>query len=207
MTNAKPTDLLVRARERGLAGRAILDELGLFAAWSRYGRPVLVGATANDLGLDPDIDLEVYCPHLSPAHGFEVLARAARNPSVKETLYQNHLDGPDGALYWRILHAAPDGEIWKIDMWSAAEDYALPRGEHLVGPLGRALTPERRLAILELKDWRARTGFSCLSIDLYRAVVADGVRDAAGLAAWVASHETGTLSDWRPDKDPEERVA
>lgn len=191
-------DVVARARDRGVAARAILDTLGLFAAWSRYGRPVLVGAVANDLGLDPDVDMEVYCPTLSPDHGFAVLAQAARHPAVTETLYQNHLDGPDGALYWRIRYAAPDGEIWKIDMWSAADDYALPRGEHLVGPLARALTPEIRRAILDLKAWRAQSGFHCLSIDLYRAVVAGGVRDVAGLKAWIAANETGHLSDWRP---------
>ena len=199
MTHETPLDdLIVRAKARGAAARGILDELGLVAAWSRYGRPVLVGAVANDLGLDPDIDLEVYCPTLSPDHGFAVLAQAARNPAVKETLFQNHLDGPDGAYYWRIHYAASDGEMWKIDMWSAADDYALPRGEHLVGPLGRALTPEIRRAILALKAWRAQAGFDCLSIDLYRAVVSGGVRDAQGLMAWKAANETGQLSDWRP---------
>ena len=198
MTTTPQSDPLERATIRSAQAHAILADLGLIEAWSRFGRPVLVGAVANDLALDPDIDLEVYCPQVLIEHGFTVLAQAARNPAVKETLYQNHLDGPDGALYWRIRYAAQNGEIWKIDMWSAADNYALPRGEHLVAPLGRALTPDIRRAILELKAWRAETGTSFLSIDLYRAVIDGGVRTPDGLAAWLGGNETGVLTGWRP---------
>ena len=190
--------LLVRSRERELAAREILHRLGLFEAWRPYGRPVLVGAVAHGLALDPDIDLEVYCPVLEPEHGFAVLARAARVAGVLETLYQDHRDGPDGAIYWRVRYRDGAGTDWKIDMWSAPEAYALPRGEDLVGPLGRALTPETRLAILRLKDWRAATGTSLLSIDLYRAVLDGGVRDAPGLTDWLGRNATGELTAWTP---------
>lgn len=192
--------LLTRSREQGRRAREILDLLGLIEAWSRFGRPVLVGAVAHDLALDPDIDLEVYCPRLEPEHGFTVLARAARIPGVVETLYQDHRGGPDGALYWRIRYRDAEGTDWKVDMWSAPDDYALARGETLVGPLARALTPETRLALLRLKDWRAATGAELLSIDLYRAVLDGGVRDPAGLTAWRERNETGVLTDWLPGR-------
>lgn len=190
--------LLARSRARAERAAEIVRRLGLLEAWSRYGRPVVVGAVAHGLTLDPDIDLEVYCPDLDPAHGFAVLAVAARDPGLRETLFRNFLDGQDGAYYWRLLYRDDDGTDWKIDMWSAPQDYALPRGEDLLAPLARALTPETRLAILRLKDWRAATGTELLSIDLYRAVLEGGVRDPDGLAAWLAGHETGRLTDWKP---------
>ncbi len=194
-------DLMERCRIRSRRALEILDELALLDSWRRHGRPVVVGAVANELAFDPDIDLEVYCPTLRPEHGFEVLAVAARHPAVKRTLYQNHLDGPDKALYWQILYEEADGERWKIDMWSAPDDYALPRGEHLVAPLGRALDAERREAILRLKAWRAATPeATILSVDLYRAVVEGGVRDPDGLLAWTQRNETGVLTDWRPGR-------
>ncbi|MGD9607931.1 MAG: hypothetical protein AB7U59_00850 [Desulfovibrionaceae bacterium] len=193
-------ELLDRSREQGRRAREILARLELIEGWSRFGRPVLVGAVAHDLALDPDIDLEIYCPRLEPEHGFTVLARAARVPGVLETLYQDHRGGPDGALYWRIRYRDGDGTDWKVDMWSAPDDYALARGETLVGPLARALTPEIRLAILGLKQWRAATGTALLSIDLYRAVVDGGVRDPDGLTAWLARNETGVLTDWLPGR-------
>jgi hypothetical protein len=192
-------DIVERGQARSQRAREILEELSLLDGWRRYGRPVVVGAVANELALDPDIDLEVYCPDLRPEHGFAVLAEAARNPAVTETLYQNHLHGPDKALYWQIRYQDPDGERWKIDMWSAPEDYALPRGEQLVAPLGLALAPERRRAILELKAWRAATPeVAFLSVDLYRAVIDGGVRDPQGLLDWMARNEIGVLTDWLP---------
>lgn len=191
-------ELLGRSREREARAREILERLGLFEEWRRFGRPVLVGAVAHGLALAPDIDLEVYCPTLSPDHGFAVLARAARESGLLATTFQNHLHGPDGAYYWRLDYRDHDGTDWKVDMWSAPDDYALPRGETLVAPLARALTPETRLAILRLKDWRAKTGTELLSIDLYRAVVDGGVRDSEGLTAWRARNVTGELSDWLP---------
>lgn len=178
--------------------RTILDDLALLDVWSRYGRPVLVGAVAHGLALDPDIDLEIYCPRLDPADGFAVLAAVASCPGVRETRFQNHMDGPDKALYWQIRYRDAAGELWKIDMWSAPDDYALPRGEHLVEPLGRALTPETRQAILRLKAWRADTGASFLSIDLYRAVLDGGVRRPEELTRWLADNETGVLTAWTP---------
>ena len=187
-----------RSRERGHQALRILDDLGLLRAWGRYGRPVVVGAVAHGLALDPDIDLEVYCPRLDPRHGFAVLAVAASRPGVLETRYRNHLDGPDKALYWQIRYRAADGEDWKIDMWSAPDDYALPRGEDLVEPLRRALTPETKQAVLRLKAWRAATHTACLSIDLYRAVLDGGVRQPGELAAWLARNETGVLTAWTP---------
>lgn len=195
----KKPDVVAHSRAMGRRAREILDVLGLFAGWRRFGRPVLVGAVAHDLAFDPDIDLEVYCPTLRPEHGFAVLGDAARHPGVRETRYHNFLDSPDKALYWQIRFEDAAAVTWKIDMWSAPDDYALPRGEELVAPLARALTPETRRAILELKAWRAATAdVACLSVDLYRAVLEGGVREPAGLRAWLESHETGVLTAWKP---------
>lgn len=192
-------DVLEKSLAVSRRAREILDALGLVRAWSRFGRPVLVGAVAHGLALDPDIDMEVYCPVLRPEDGFAVLADAARHPGVRETVFQNHMHGPDKALYWMIRFLDADQTLWKIDMWSAPDDYALPRGEDLVAPLARALTPESRRIILELKAWRAETpAAACLSVDLYRAVVSDGVRDADGLRDWLRRNETGVLTDWKP---------
>lgn len=168
--------------------------------WGRFGRPVLVGALSFDLAVAPDIDMEVYCPELKIEHGFEVISQcAALNPRVTLAQFVNGLNTPDQALYWQLRYRDDDGVEWKMDMWSAPEDYALPRGEHFVGPMKQALTPETRMAILTLKEARAAGELPVfLSVDLYRAVLEDGVRTANQWLAWQKTHETGVLTGWKP---------
>jgi hypothetical protein len=160
---------------------------------------VIVGALACDLMVDPDIDLEVYCPDLQIEHGFEVLTACVANERVTKARFANELSGPDQGLYWQLRYRADDDTGWKIDMWSVAADYPLPRGEDLVAPLRAALTDETRQAILQLKQQRAeQANLQCPSVDLYRAVLDDDVRTADDLRAWLATHETGKLTDWQP---------
>ncbi|MCL2649364.1 MAG: hypothetical protein FWD61_20620 [Phycisphaerales bacterium] len=178
---------------------AILADLDLMERWRRFGRPVLVGAFAYDLMIDPDIDMEIYCPELRIEHGFQMLRECAANPCVRQARFSNELSGRDRALYWQLRYRATDGAEWKIDMWSASEDYALPRAENLIEPMRAALTPETRTAILELKSLRSTDPhLRCPSVDLYRAVLDDRVRTASDLRQWLATHKTGQLSDWRP---------
>ncbi len=193
-------EVLARSQVRRVEALGILEELCLMRAWTEFGRPVLVGAVAHDLVWGRDIDLEVYCPQVRINDGFQVLARACQaSDRVVSAQFGNFLAAADQALYWQLKYRLPDGGEWKVDMWSAGDDYALPRGESLVGPLGAALTPETRLAILRLKEAREhQAGLECLSIDLYRAVVRDGVRRPEELRAWLASNEIGVLSGWRP---------
>lgn len=194
-------DVFARAERRRQAAEAILGELDLLARWSRFGRPVLVGALSFDLAVAPDIDMEIYCPELRVEHGFEVLSQCAGNPRILSAQYLNGLATPDQAFYWQLRYRAEDGEEWKVDMWSAPHDYALPRGEDFVAPMREALTPETRGAILRLKEARAAGEIPmCLSVDLYRAVLGDGVRTVEQWRTWQETHETGVLTSWKPSR-------
>ena len=178
---------------------SILGDLNLVERWSRYGRVSLVGACSFDLILSPDIDMEIYCPETRVEDGMAVLSECTANPRVVSCLYRNELAGPDKAIYWQLRYLDDDGVRWKIDMWSAPADYDLPRGEDFVAPMRRALTDETRQAILALKAARENgelPGF--LSIDLYRAVIRDGIRSAADFSGWLDTQPTGEISDWRP---------
>ncbi len=92
-----------------------------------------------------------------------------------------------------------DDEIWKIDMWSAHEDYDLPRSEHLVEPMKRILTPTTRAIILRLKERRqVNSALDCPSIHLYRAVLEDGVQTEEELHQWIHAHPQTGLTAWCP---------
>jgi hypothetical protein len=191
--------VFLRAAERRKAAEGILADLQLVERWGRFGRPVIVGALAYDLIVDFDIDMEIYCPDLQIDHGFQVLRECAQNSHVTHAQFLNGLKTPDQALYWQIRYRDEENRDWKVDMWSAPEDYSLPRSEHFVEPMKKALTNETRKAILELKESRANDNtLACLSIDLYRAVLEDGVRCADDLRHWLQTHTTGQLTNWKP---------
>jgi len=191
--------VLERAARRRQQAEAILRDLGLLERWARFGRPVLVGAVSFDLAVAPDIDLEVYCPELRIEDGFQVLTECSLNPHVTAAQFVNALATPDKALYWQLRYRTDDGTDWKIDMWSAPDDYSLPRGEHFVQPMKDALSDETREAILTLKEARGDGGVPpMLSIDLYRAVLDGGVRTPDQLGEWLQSNPVGVLTAWRP---------
>jgi hypothetical protein len=204
-------DLILRAAQRQELARHILFELDLIGRWKEFGAPVVVGAVAYDLVVSPDIDMEIYCPDLRIEHGFSVLSRCALHPSVTKARFANELAGRDRALYWQLRYRPErpkewsqswDKE-WKVDMWSAPADYDLPMGRNLVEPLRLVLTPQTRAVILELKEQRRDDlTLACPSIDLYRAVLDDGVRTAEDLRQWLSQHETGALTGWLPRASP-----
>jgi hypothetical protein len=177
----------------------ILRELRLIERWQCYGRPVVVGAVAYDLVVSPDVDMEIYCPDPKIEHGFEVLGACALHPGVIGAKFVNALAQRDKALYWQLRFVDDADLEWKIDMWSAPRDYDLPRSEFLIEPMKRALSPAIRAVILDLKEARAADkSLVCPSIDLYRAVLEDGVRTVDALKVWLGCHKTGELTDWRP---------
>lgn len=192
-------NVLERSKQRRQKAEAILRELDLFNKWRQFGRPVLVGALSFDLAVAPDIDMEIYCPDLKIEHGFHVFSECALNPRVISTQFVNHLNTPDKALYWQMHYRDDEGVDWKFDMWTAPEDYELPRGEHFVRPMVNALTPETRESILTLKEARAAGELPVFfSIDVYRAVIEGGVRTIDDWREWQKTHETGVLTDWKP---------
>lgn len=98
-----------------------------------------------------------------------MLSECALNLRITSVQFVNGLNTPDKALYWQLYYRDNDGDDWKVGMWSAPEDYALPRGQHFVQPMEDALTPETRTAILSLKEARATGELPMfLSVDFCR---------------------------------------
>lgn len=63
------------------------------------------------------------------------------------------------------------------------------------------LTPETRRAILEIKDGLARTpapAGKVMSIEIYRAVLEDGVRDPASFLAGKNARPEAGIVEWMP---------
>ena len=143
--------------------------------------------------------MEIYCDVPCIEDGFTILRDSALRPNVRQTHFGNYLDAVDEGLYWQIIYRDDDKTEWKIDMWSLRRDHSGPCATELVEPLCKALTMERRLAILELKSaTQAGTIQRYPSIDIYRAVIDGNVRTSEQLETWLAQHPRPYLTFWKP---------
>jgi hypothetical protein len=194
--------LLERQARRQAAAHRLLDELELLERWRAHGRPVLCGSVAYGLVVAPDIDLEVLGPPDIDA-GFALVGRWARDPRVRRVRFTNELDGLNAGLYWQ-LRVRHQSELWKVDMWMFGPDHPGPRSGDLVEPLRQALDARSRCAILRIKEEALadRGPGAYRSIDVYRAVVDDGVTGLAEFDTWRASHACDGLVRWRPRAAP-----
>lgn len=195
-------DVSGRAESRQRIAEHILQELELVERWNRVGDCRIVGSVAHHLVVAPDIDLEVWCPEPRIGDGFDILHACAQHPNVTKARFWNALGPPHYGLYWqlRYLHK---GEEWKIDTWSIAHTYSGPCGTHLVEPMRAALTHDMRQVILRLKGAVFRdASLEVPSIQIYRAVLDDGVRTLQELHAWLPVNKlAGVVTDWLPREE------
>ena len=178
-------------RERALQeeATAVLDDLHLLPLLEAVGRPVQVGSVALGLMVARDIDLTVRCPGLELDRVFGALQPLAVHPRVRELRFRNDTGGwnvdPDypDAIYWGLRHRSAAGEDWNLDLWFIHEESRQFDLDHLESVPPR-LTPEARLAILEIKE-------ACLGRPWYSshgittAVLDHGVRTAPEFRAHV----------------------
>jgi hypothetical protein len=191
------SDRIARAANRRSVALKILDTLGLPDRWRPWGTPILVGAVALDLVVEPDIDFEIYAPDPAAAQGFAALTPCVDIPGVRRLRFLNALDTPDLGLYWRLDYET-GGETWKVDMWFLADDHPSPRAASLVEPLLRVLTGAHREAILAVKEGAARAATPIAGVWVYQAVIDHGVRSYPEFVDWQAKADTTGLTDWLP---------
>jgi hypothetical protein len=81
-----------------------------------------------------------------------------------------------------------------------AHSYSGPCGTHLKEPMLAALTDDSRCSILRLKQViRDDPTLEVPSIQIYRAVLDDGIRTPKELKAWILQNPLeGVAMDWKP---------
>ena len=187
-------ELLRRQEDLQAEAHTVLAELDLMALLARAGHPVLVGSAALGLMTWRDIDVEVYCNRWSADHALETMRPLASHARVKKLRYSNESGQlrsaglPDG-YYWGVRYYTEAGDEWKIDVWFFPAD--VPRAERdPLQTIPARLTPEIRLAILWIKDvWHRLPAYRhrVLSVDIYDAVLEQGVRTPAEFDAYLVA--------------------
>jgi hypothetical protein len=181
------TDLHEREQQLQSEAAAVLADLELVPLLGQLGRPVQVGSVPLGLMVARDIDLTVLCAELDPVRIFDVVRPLAAHPRIRELRFRNDTgvwnvdpDYPDG-IYWGPRYCSTAGEDWTLDVWFIHEQSRQFDLDHLES-LPPRLTPETRLAILEIKDaCLGRPWYS--SYGIYTAVLDHGVRTPEGFRA------------------------
>ena len=175
--------LLERQQALQEEAAAVLDDLDLLPLLQSVGRPVQVGSVALGLMVAPDIDLTILCRELDADALFNAIGPLAGHPRVRELHYRNDTehwntdaDYPDG-VYWGLRYRSEAGVEWNLDLWFIQQDSRQFDLDHLE-VLPPRLTPEKRIAILEIKEaCLGRPWYS--SYGIYTAVLDHGVRTPA----------------------------
>lgn len=183
------TDLREREQQLQDEAAAVLADLDLLALVGQLGRPVQVGSVPLGLMVARDIDLTVLCADLDADRIFDAVRPLASHPRIRELRFRNDTGGwnvdpdyPDG-IYWGPRYRSETGEDWTLDIWFIHEQSRQFDLEHLES-LPPRLTPELRLAILQIKeDCLGRPWYS--SYGIYAAVLDHGVRTPAAFRAHV----------------------
>ena len=205
-----PRDVLAEAEAAALLRRQevlqaeavdVLRDLHLPAVLTPAGQPIQVGSSVLGLMVWPDLDFNVLCPRLQADQVFETMRPLASHPRVRKLRYANetaafnrtgqpHNEG----YYWGVRYLTPLGVEWKLDVWFLPAE--MPRPEMtLLQTLPPQLTPEMRLSILWIKDvWHRLRAYrdQVLSVDIYDAVLAHGVRTPDAFDAYLQHRSNPT---------------
>ncbi len=193
-------DILALAERNQQRARGILDETGILDIWAAFGfRAELVGSLRMGLLMRKlDIDMHVYSEPFSQEAGFGAIARLAQNPRIRRIEYANLLDAEDQCLEWHAWYEEPEGDVWQIDMIQIAmESQYAGYFERVADAVTAKLTPETKLAILGIKN-DVPEGEQIMGIEIYQAVLRDGVRDYAAFLEWKKRNPTPGIITWTP---------
>lgn len=152
-----------------------------------------------------DLDFTVICSELDAECVATIGARLAVHPRIQQVLIRDDTGSwntdptyPDG-LYLGLRYRSPGGSDWKLDIWFVDDPDHQPDLSHLRN-LTAQLTPGKRGAILLIKSWwacRPEYGTTVRSVDIYSAVLDDGVRDADQFDQWLATRSSGASNGGR----------
>lgn len=188
---------LERANKRKTRAMKILDELQLIQKWSTVGDCYLVGATAYNLIVSPDIDMETFSEELNPDKIMKELASLINNKNVLELKFKNYMESDFQGFYFKIIYL-DNQEEWNIDMWLFSNERQGALSKDLVPLMKKALSNTTRQAILEIKEALLQENLIYSSIYIYQAVLDYGVSNVTDFLAWTKNHNTNGLIPWKP---------
>ncbi|MEI2666084.1 hypothetical protein [Rossellomorea sp. LJF3] len=185
-------EIIQRANQRQKIALGILNKLDLIKKWGEVGEVHLVGATAYNLMVSHDIDIETFCDIPSPENVFKVLGDLATHRGVVEIKFHNYLNSPFRGLYSKLTYLDADhdeGTQWNLDMWLFPSNHNGPLSRDLVGFMDKALSDRSRKSILGIKEHLVKLELNYPSVFIYRAVLVDGIEGIHHFLEWMNNQD------------------
>ncbi|MBI9077005.1 MAG: phosphoglycerate mutase family protein [Desulfatibacillum sp.] len=178
----------------------VVEETNLLDIWQSVGATInAVGSLKMGLLMNHrDIDFHIYTDPFILSESFSAIARLAENPRIRTINYANLLDAEDKCIEWHAFYEVREGELWQIDMIHILSDspYA-GHFEKVAERISQVLTPKTRQAVLCIKDAMPKDK-KVMGIEIYQAVIRDGVRDITSFWQWKEKNSSGGIITWMP---------
>ena len=194
------SDILQLAADNQKKARELIKESGVIEVWKAIGAQInLVGSLKMGLLMKHlDIDFHIYTPELNIIESFNVIAKFAENPAVSRIEYRNLIETPESCIEWHAWYCDNKGTEWKFDMIQILKgSYYDGYFERIAERIQAVLTPESKLAILELKN-AAPSSENIMGIEYYQAVIADGIRTWDEFIRWRHANPVNGIIEWCP---------
>ncbi len=193
-------DLIARASELQEQAHGVIRLLQLRERWSELGEVTFSGSSRFGLMVAPNIDMEVYADRPRPSAGFQVIAGIAEIPGVRRVRFKNQLDDPeDPGLYWYIQYRDRLGQDWSIDTWLIPSDHPLAmHTDRFAEAMCQRLDDDLRRTILQIKHESRCRNADTRSIEIYKAVLRDGIGTYDAFERWLEQNPPRKLEDWMP---------
>lgn len=199
-------DLLKLAQQLQEEAFGVLDELKILNKLTKIGSPKLIGSVKNGLMVWRDIDLEVYVKKYNLNFCVALIDEiVAHKGIIAFGLYDftNNKVSKSGlrGIYVYFLFKDKSDYEWKIDIWFL--DLILkPRSfeKFMIN-----VTDEQKRIILSIKEKMYRMSLYkkyVISIDIYKAVLEDGVKDFEDFMLYMAKKGRPIIKhpdDFNPD--------
>jgi hypothetical protein len=193
MSAATDEDLLARQAALQERGREVLARLDLNALVTGVGPLLVTGSFVSGLMSWPEVDVMVLAGRdFSPQDVMGLMARVVTRPGVTGLEFRDErgarcvTDQVRDERY-HVTLTVEDTDRWQIDLTLWLHD--LHRNvTQWHQELRERITAGQRLAVLRIKDhWHRQPAYpdQVGGLDIYTAVVDDGVRTLAEFAAWL----------------------
>ena len=179
----------------------IVQELQIEKVWKDFNSTCnLVGSVKTGLLMNHlDIDFHVYSDEFSIEKSFSAISQICQNPKIKEVLYKNLLEAEDMCLEWHLSYEETPERIWTIDIIHIKNESPYAGViERVTEKINLALTEELRQTILKIKWISEQQKEKYFGIDIYQAVIGDGIETFEDFKIWKQNKKDVGISLWEP---------